>query len=155
MRNLGIIGIVLLLSSLAITTAFAGRHGPMDHGHNMARLERISRALDLSSQQEADIKAILTTSREETRALREAARATREEIRDTLSAADLDEARLQQLVRDQAERRTKLMVASYTLRTRINQVLTPEQQEKRDALRQHRMEHRALRRGAGLDWSDS
>lgn len=154
MRNLKIFGITLLLMSLAIVPAYAKGHGsdsPFDDGDDKTgRLAQLQQALDLTSQQEADIKKIIFESREETGLLREASQASRNEIRNILGGEVLDEPRLRELVREQAERHANLLVARHATQAKINQILTPEQQEKKEALRQHRLEHKGLRRGAGL-----
>jgi Spy/CpxP family protein refolding chaperone len=132
----------LLLISLTTAPALANRYaGDSLFKHNSERtgqVEHLIKALDLTSQQETDIKGIISESREETKSLREEAKIKKESIRSILDAEVLDEPRLRELVRKQAELHTDLMVAKHTIRARINQVLTPEQRAKHKELRSER-----------------
>lgn len=153
MPKLKILAIALLLTSLAIGTAFAKRQcsdGPFDHdGGRQGKLEQLKEKLDLTTQQETAIKKIITAHREETGALHKAAKQNREEIHQAFGADVLDEARLRELVRAQTEQRLDLMVARHAMRAEINKILTPEQLEKHDALRKERKGHRGDHHGAG------
>lgn len=130
----------LLLVALAIAPAYARHHG-WGGPENMpsARIERLKEVLELTQQQETDIKAIVAESRQETTTLREEVRANREEIRQLFETDRLDEARLRQLVQKGAELKTRQLLARHATRTKVNQLLTPEQREKHDVLRAERM----------------
>jgi Spy/CpxP family protein refolding chaperone len=155
MRNLRTFGIALLLISLAIVPAFAKHHGPygpFDHdAKKMGKIERLKQALDLTSQQEADIREIMTASRAETKPLRQAVKENREEIRNTINAETLNETQLRELLHQQAERQTNLMIARHAVHEKIDKILTAEQREKREAFRRQHMAHRQHRRGAGME----
>ena len=146
MHNLKYLTLALLLATLAITPAFAkpGQYGKgCENGEQLAtRLEQLKERLDLTAQQETEIKEILSTSKERNEALREEKRTTRKELQDISRAETLDESRLRELVRKQSDQRADMMIAKHTTRTRINQILTPEQQEQHEALRQQRQERR-------------
>ena len=53
----------------------------------------------------------------------------------------------QQLVSQQAEIRSNMLVSKHTTRAQVNQVLTPEQQERHQQLRQERAQHRQGNKG--------
>ena len=146
MRNLRYLTLALLLVTLAITPAFAkpGQCGKAcENGEQQAtRLEHLKERLDLTAQQEAEIKEILASTKAKHEALREEKRVTREELRGISRANTLDESRLRELVRKQADQRVNMMIAKHATRTRINQVLTPEQQEQQEAFRQQKQERR-------------
>ena len=146
MHNLKYLTLALLLATLAITPAFA-KPGQCDkaceNGEQQAtRLEHLKERLDLTEQQEAEIKEILASTKAKHEALHEEKRVTREELREISRADTLDESRLRELVRKQSDQRVDMMIAKHATRTRINQVLTPEQQEQQEALRQKKQERR-------------
>jgi Spy/CpxP family protein refolding chaperone len=146
MHNLKHLTLALLLVTLAITPAFAkpGQCGKaFENGEQQAtRLEHLKERLDLTAQQEAEIKEILASTKAKHEALHEEKRVTREELREISRADTLDESRLRELVRKQSDQRADMMIAKHATRTRINQVLTPEQQEQHEAFRQQRQERR-------------
>ena len=139
MRNLRYLALALLLATLAITPAFAkpGQCGKAcENGEQQAtRLERLKEKLDLTAQQETEIKEILASTKAKNVALRE-------ELREISRADSLDESRLRELVRKQSDQRADMMIAKHATRNRINQLLTPEQQEQHEAFRQQRQERR-------------
>ena len=153
MNNLRFLTLALLITSLAIAPAFAKRHGcdnQFNHdGKRTGQIEQLKQALDLTPQQEVDIQEIRSASREQTASLREATQANREAIRESFGADTLDETRLRELIRAQAELRTDMMIAKHATRSKINQTLTPAQQSKHKEFRQQRMEQRGPHRGAG------
>jgi Spy/CpxP family protein refolding chaperone len=149
MHNLKYLTLALLLVTLAITPSLA-KPGQCDksyeNGEQQAtRLEHLKERLDLTAQQETEIKEILASTKENNEALHEEKRVTREELREISGADTLDESRLRQLVRKQSDQRADMMIAKHATRTRINQVLTPEQQEQHEAFRQQRQERRGAK----------
>ena len=149
MQNLKYLTMALLLATLAITPAFAkpGQCGKVcENGEQQAtRFEHLKKRLDLTAQQEAEIKEILASTKAKNEALHEEKRVTRKELREISRAETLDVSRLRELVRNQSDQRADMMIAKHATRNRINQVLTPEQQEQHEAFRQQKQE----RRGAG------
>ena len=155
MRNTEILALTVLITSLAIAPAYAKRHAwdnPSQHvGKKYGQTERLKRQLDLTAQQQTELKAIRTESRERTASLREEAAENRVAIRDLLDAEDLDEPRLRELTREQAERHADQMVAKHGMRANVNQILSPEQQKKFEELRRQRAEEKRPRRSAGAE----
>jgi Spy/CpxP family protein refolding chaperone len=157
MHNLKILVFALLLISLAAAPAYAkhrGCDGSFDHGgKGSGHFEQVKQALDLTSQQEADFKRILTASEEETASLREESKANRETIRSLFEAEVLDEPRLRELTSEQAKLHVDMMIAKHATREKVDQILSPEQQKKRAEFRQQRMKKKGHRRceepGAG------
>ena len=146
MHNLKHLTLALLLATLTITPAFAkpGQCGKAcENGEQQAiRLEHLNERLDMTTQQETEIKEILATSKERNKALREEKCTTRKELREISRADTLDESRLRELVRKQSDQRADMMIAKHATRTRINQVLSPEQHEQHEGFRQQRQERR-------------
>ncbi len=146
MHNLKHLTLALLLVTLAITPAFA-KPGQCDkaceNGEQQAtRLEHLKERLDLTAQQEAEIKEILASTKAKDEALREKNRMTSKAFREISRAETLDESRLRELVRKQSDQRADMMIAKHATRNRINQVLTPEQQEQHETFRQQRQERK-------------
>jgi Spy/CpxP family protein refolding chaperone len=146
MRNLKTVALGLLLASLITTPAYAKRHGG-DTSCNqddcgMKPLEKLEKTLDLTAKQQAEIRAILAESRAGMAARGKEVRANRAAIRDTLSAATLDESRLRELLRKQTELQADRMVAQHAVRARIKQALTAKQQATWDEFRRQRTGHR-------------
>jgi Spy/CpxP family protein refolding chaperone len=146
MYNLKYLTLALLLVTLAITPAFAkpGQcNKACENGEQQAtRLEHLKERLDLTAQQEAEVKEILASTKAKNEAMREEKRVTRKELREISRAETLDESRLRELVRKQSDQRADMMIAKHATRTRINQILTPEQQEQHEAFRQQKQERR-------------
>ena len=146
MYKLKYLTLALLLATLAITPAFAepGQCGKAcEKGEQQAtRLEHLKERLDLTAQQETEIKEILASTKAKNEALHEEKRVTRKELREISRAETLNVSRLRELVRNQSDQRADMMIAKHATRTRINQVLTPEQQEQHEAFRQQKQERR-------------
>ncbi len=146
MYNLKHLTLALLLATLAITPAFAkpGQCGKACEkgGQQATRLEHLKERLDLTAQQETEIKEILASTKAKNEALHEEKRVTRKELREISRAETLNVSRLRELVRNQSDQRADMMIAKHATRTRINQVLTPEQQEQHEAFRQQKQERR-------------
>ena len=146
MRNLKTMALALLLASLFTTPAYAKHHGGdtscNQDGCGMKPLEKLEETLDLTAEQQAEIRAILAESRAGMNARGKEVRANRAAIRDTLSAATLDESRLRELLRKQSELQADRMVAQHAVRARIKQALTAQQQAKWEEFRRQRMGHR-------------
>lgn len=142
MHSLKIFTIHMLLVALAITPAYASGFSidqkSSDNSKIERKVERLKEKLELTSQQEASIREILAANREERQLLQKGKKEAQSEIHEIVGAATLDEARLRELVHEQADRKTKMMVVKHDTQNRIDQVLTPEQQEQHKELRQHR-----------------
>lgn len=143
--------LALIVTSMAVAPAFAKRFGPEDcfeqGGKGKQHFAKISEALELTTQQEEQIQAIIAGQREATADLREKVQANRDAMHGIFDQEALDESRLQELTREQAELHTELMIAKHATRTKIDKLLTPEQQQKHAELRQQRRDHREHRKG--------
>ena len=142
MYSLKILILALFIISLATASAFANRQNSMNASEVedilSERLHRLGEAIGLTPQQQIQIQAIIAENQQEMRDLHKEIRANRAELRELLDNEDLDESRLRQLVGIQAELKIRKMMKRHGIRNRINSVLTDEQLQKRDALRQHR-----------------
>lgn len=152
MHNLKMLTLALLLISLAMTPALAKPHEPgalRDHDdQTKERFAALQQSLGLTTQQQTEIQAVFAANRQERAAWRQATRTNRAELRALVDAEVLDEARLQQLLQEQAELKARKMITQHAARSRVRQILTPEQQEKWAALHQERRRHREARKDA-------
>ena len=150
MHNLKTLAFALLLISLAVAPAYAERKdcgGPFDHnGRGSRHSAQFKQALDLTSQQEADLKRIHSVSEEQTASLRQETKTNSEAIRSVFEAEVLDEPRLRELTSEQAKLRADLMIEKHATREKVDQILTPEQQKKHEEFRQQRMKKKGHRR---------
>lgn len=151
MHKLRILVVSLLLTSLAIAPALAKRYACENFSEKgeqrEGRFEQIKENLELTEQQAAEINEIIASNKEKNEVLREEKRATREAIREMSRAETLDESQLRALLRKQADQKADRMIEKHATRARINEVLTPEQQDKHAALRQQRYEQRGSSKG--------
>ncbi len=115
-----------------------GRWGKRGDRH----FDRMAEVLQLTPEQQSQIKSIRTETREKTAPFKQQMRDLRQEMRQTSSVGTFDEDVVRSLAEDQAEIRTELMVEKARMRSRIHAILTPEQREKAEELRQMRGERR-------------
>ena len=110
-----------------------GRHDPM---------KRLLRHVDLTDAQQAEIKTLIGTSREETKAARKELRDTRKTLRNLVAGEAYSIESVRDLANQQARLQADLTVARIDTMHRALQVLTPEQQAELVKLREQRMEKR-------------
>lgn len=104
----------------------AGHDGMPMHGRMW---DRMVEKLDLSEQQQEQIKGIRESARERVEVNREAMKASRDKIQAAL-AAGADETKIQQLLIEQSAGKAKAIVARAQVHREIQAVLTDEQREK-------------------------
>jgi Spy/CpxP family protein refolding chaperone len=111
-----------------------GQAAPQHREHFKQQLEKkhaaFAQQLGLSSDQQAQIKTIIETTRKANAPLRKAVADNRKMVRELAKATPLDEAALRAAIAGGETVRTDLAVARIKSQKQINAVLTPEQQEK-------------------------
>jgi Spy/CpxP family protein refolding chaperone len=112
----------------------SGQAAPQHKEHFKQQFEKkhaaFAKQLGLSSDQQAQIKTIIETTRKANEPLRKAVADNRKKARELAKAAPLDEAALRAAIAGGEAVRTDLAVARIKSQKQINAVLTPEQQEK-------------------------
>lgn len=145
MYSLKILIMALFLISLATASAYATRQdrvsSPEQDEMHPERFEQLVQALALTPSQQQEIRAIISERRQELLVLRDENRVNREDLRKLFAAEVLDETHLRQLVERQVELNFRKLVARHAARSRINQVLTVEQRQKREAFLEQRRKH--------------
>jgi protein CpxP len=110
---------------------------------------RLAEALDLTPEQQAQIKAIRADEREKVEPLLQQLRNGREELRAAVEKQPFDESAVRTLAAGQSEIRTELIVSKARMKNRIHALLTPAQREKAEKLRplmEERRGHKGHRR---------
>jgi Spy/CpxP family protein refolding chaperone len=128
--------ILISLTTMILGTAF---HGVVRYRMHRPFVERVvgrmSRDLDLSDAQRAQVKAILESERASVAPLLNDAARNRQELRESTAGGKFDETQVRTLASRQAESMTEMIVARERVKARIyNEVLTPEQRAKADQL---------------------
>jgi protein CpxP len=115
--------------------------------------------LELSAAQKREVAGILKANREATRALRASVKSAALALRETLAKTPDDAAAVRAGAKAMAEVATELAVARGRVKAAIDAVLSPQQRDRRDALRQklrEKFEARRLNRQGELDaWIES
>lgn len=134
-----VLGTVLLAS----TAAFAMGHGQKFNSERM--LAHMTEQLDLSESQEQQVAEILSSGEAQARADRE----RMGEIREALEAqrSNFSAGETQKLADELGEITARTAYQMTSKRAEIYQLLTPEQRDEMDALRQQHGERRDERRG--------
>lgn len=151
MVNFRTLALTALITGLVIAPAYADFNSNKNLLHNgnkrSQQVERLKQLLELTPQQEVEFSKIQKARRQNAALLQQELKQNREAIREVLDAESLNEQRLRELTREQADRRADRMVAKHATRVRINQLLTPEQQKKHEEFRQQRRMKKAQHRG--------
>jgi protein CpxP len=98
------------------------------------RLEMMTTLLDLTAEQQSQIKDLFNQQHQEKKGLREQMQASRNAMHQARNATPFNEADFRAKAAVQAELKTDMMVAHAKLKQQIHAMLTPEQQEKADKL---------------------
>jgi Spy/CpxP family protein refolding chaperone len=99
------------------------------------RLARLTKVLDLSDAQQAQIKALFAAEREKVAPLMEKVAGYRKQLHAAGQAAPFDEAAVRTIATNLAQTEIELTVARARLHSQINAILTAEQRALRDKLR--------------------
>lgn len=92
-------------------------------------LGRMSKGLELSTEQQAQVKAILENHHSKVAPLRQNLAANRDQWQQAVKAEAFDEAAVRNLAAGQAATKTELMVERARMQHQIHALLTPEQQK--------------------------
>jgi len=151
--------LVLVVALVLLVTPILARgpHGP-GHGRGPGPCggpdgschERLFDRLDLTDDQREEIEALIADHRDATKDRADQMRARRMEMMELIQADGVDEAAIRDAAAASAQAEADLAIERAKLRQQIHQVLTPEQREQADALRQQHREFRQEgRRGSG------
>lgn len=98
--------------------------------------QRMAVILDLSEEQQQQLQTLWQERQQKQQALRTEMQASREKLREVSRANNADEAIIRAAVQEHAELKTRMMVDGTNHRQQMAAVLTPEQQQKFEQLRE-------------------
>jgi Spy/CpxP family protein refolding chaperone len=119
-----------------------GMHG--DHFGSERWLEMMTGKLELSDDQNNQVKSILDATKNESQALRKSMRENMQAERNAVDS-DVSERELRKLARETADSRVDLMLFGQSVEGKIRAVLTEEQNAKLDEMKASRKIHRQER----------
>lgn len=109
------------------------------HGKNTEHyIQRMTKQLGLSEDQAAQVKTIKEKYQPQKQQLRSAMMEKRRALKDLMKTEPMDEAGVQQLAESMGQLKTDKIILKSKMISEINQVLTAEQREKRNAMKHHR-----------------
>lgn len=147
------LSISLLLGIGLATAAFAGPGSPgkgpgaTSPERMEAKLQQMEVMLDLTPEQTEQIREVMANAQTEGTALREVQRDNKEKMRELRDAETFDEGAARELARQQADNRVSMMAHQHATRQQIDTILTPEQRDKHEQMRELRKQQRGQQRG--------
>ena len=131
-----IVTALVLALAAGLTTAVAQGAGGHHRHHNGWMLHRMTRELNLTDAQQAQIKSILEAQKAKTQPLHEQLRQSRLSQNNGSTAGTFDEAQARAFANKQAQIMSDLMVERARTKSQIFAVLTPDQRQKAQQLMQ-------------------
>ena len=118
-----------------------GRRGMMGMGSMMGRhMERLAQQLELSSEQQAQVRTLVRNHAKEAIRLRADSSVLAVDVRQLLDADPIDLPKVKQLIQSIAAKEADLRFAHVTLMQEVNKLLKPEQQKKFRTMRESMMD---------------
>lgn len=115
-------------------------------GHHHGGFERLTKKLDLSDAQKAQVKQIKEAGKAKVQPLRENMKSIRQQLNAATADGNFNEAQVQTLATQQANIMAQLTVEKERTKSQIYAVLTPEQQTQAKALKEQMKERRQDRK---------
>ena len=150
---------ILMTGGIAVAKPYAKQFGgngqpqltAEQHAERVeAQLKRIDLILDLSDSQEQQLAELFNQRWQERQKIRAERQDGRDERRAAMRSGELDEAEIRALAAERAELRADRMVERAEMKKQVYAILTPQQQEKADALRNTRVGGGKVRGGNGF-----
>ncbi len=128
------------LPAQAFDGPFEGCDGPRgEHKMNpQKRIDRMAKVLKLNATQKEQIGAIMKAEQEQAEPLRQKMAEGHKQIQAVVNAATFDESAVRAIAAEQAKTRTELLVSRTRAMSQVNALLTPEQRELAQRLRESR-----------------
>lgn len=154
-RSVPLVAIVAIALALPALALAGGGHGPGHHPRGMSgagpgpgpddpemHAEMMARHLDLTDEQQAQLEELLVARRDQREATRDQMRAAREALADQIHADVFDETAVRAAAAQVAVLEADQAVARAQMFQEIKQILTPEQLERMQQMREERREFR-------------
>lgn len=140
-RSFSLFILLALLSLPALSKPFAAGGQPSD-----LHLQRMADRLELSQQQRAELKTIMSAAKIAGVPTGDAMQANREALKRVLSSSSPDQAQIQALAESQGDLLTESLLQKAATLQQINTMLTAEQRIKMQAYKEARQDMRASRK---------
>lgn len=130
--------ILLATAGLGLMTGvvMANPYGDDRHHHRHHKMEHILEKLDLDDAQKAQVKQLRASLKEQMKPNYEQLEALHREKREVMQADVLDEGRLRDLMVREAQVKADGVIAKQNTHRQMMELLTPEQTEKLEAMKQ-------------------
>lgn len=115
--------------------------------------QKMAVILDLNDSQQQQLQTLREQRQQQQQALRTEMQASRDQLREVARANDADEAKISAAAQKHAELKTRMMVDGAKYRQQIAAVLTPEQQQKFEQLRELKGDNSYGKRGQNRNCS--
>jgi len=136
----------LFFHTAQVNAAPSGDSPRMERGERQEKgerfLARMTKVLNLSTEQQEKIKVIMEEHRNKVAPLRQSLDENRDKLRQAVKADTFDEAAVRTLATSQAATKTELIVERSRMQSQIHALLTPEQRKLAEEMLDRRMEHR-------------
>lgn len=150
--------VIALVPAIAVSQGWGGHGRGHSFGKGMGRghgghgmMGRLMHELDLTEEQQAQIKGIMKSNREAMKADREAMREAKQKVRELGRADEFNEQAIREAARAAAALGEELAVKRARLHHEIMQVLSEEQRAKAQELREQRKERMRERMESRLE----
>ena len=138
MRKFSVLLIAVVMVLALTGLAQAQKHGARDRGERPDQEEMINRMishLDLTDDQQEQMKQIHLQQREEIENLREQMKTAKERVDGLVDAEQFDEAAIREAAEEYSEFQTEFFVSRAEMQQEIRQILSPEQYEQLTEMR--------------------
>jgi protein CpxP len=126
---------------VALGVSLAAAEGMRHHrGHGFLS-GRMAQALNLTADQQAQIKSLMQAEKPKMQPLMGQLRSDEQQIREATQATPFDEAKVSALAANEAQARAQITVERARMQSQIYRLLTPEQRTKAESMHQQFKQH--------------
>ena len=150
-----VIIIASTIIALLSTATFAHSKFRGHHGEPFGKIEHILKKLDVTTEQREKIEPIVETTKTELKPIMEQSRETRKAIKELVHGDEIDKAALAELAQQKADLMVQKIELMASAKSQISSVLTPEQLEKFESMKEKYKSKRHKRCGEKGKWTDS
>jgi protein CpxP len=143
-KSIIVVAILMAVAAGLATSAFAQRSGMGFGGHNGWMLKHMTKQLNLTADQQTQIKGIMANEKTKIKPMMQQLRQN-EQAENANINGTFDENQARAFAGKQAQLMTDLIVEKERMRSQVYAVLTPEQRQKALQLMQERQQHRQER----------
>lgn len=124
------LALALTLGGTAMAGGDRGHHGDGHHGMGHHMMKRMFSKLDLTEQQQEEVKSIMSAFKEQMKDKKDGHMAFRDQLKGLIQAETFDEAAVRTLIESKQAERVSAGIAKARMKNQIWNVLTEQQQAK-------------------------